>query len=383
MYLDLDIGFLFLTLNGIVTILCGGILLYFISSKRLEKHPFYYCWSLGFILYGTQISLRPYHKMFFFEAIMMTLALFFFLLGIWSLSRRKNRLYLTIVYLSSFSLLVALHFTRILSLETVLVIGPFVYFLPVSIAILYQRIIFGRSVDNFVIGWFLLFLSNLFLWGKGWVIDGFAIFSKIVLLRGIMDQDFVIIAEKVRKELSIRPIPEYTGERKEGGIHLISSSSLSYLKTIRWIEEKVRKNLNEGLDTIIFSFQNVIPYRELRRMKWINPEKVSIFIFSNSAEIVKKEFTVLPVGVTEVGTTLSEVTKKYHNHEGGCTIVLTNLSLLIYLFEAYPLYNMLLNKLGSLREEGIDLFAFIHPKTHSDKSTVALFENISDEVIKL
>ena len=53
------------------------------------------------------------------------------------------------------------------------------------------------------------------------------------------------------------------------------------------------------------------------------------------------------------------------------------------MFEPYPIYNMLLNKMGALREKGVELVAFINLDTHVDKSIISLFADIADEVVKL
>lgn len=115
------------------------------------------------------------------------------------------------------------------------------------------------------------------------------------------------------------------------------------------------------------------------------PKKVVIVVslVEKSVEKAKKEFTVLPMGITQIGAALYEVIKRHSNTKKRSTVIFTDLSLLIHSFGVYPVYNMLLNKMGALREEGADLFAFLHPDTHSDSSVVSLFTNIADETIKL
>lgn len=233
-------------------------------------------------------------------------------------------------------------------------------------------------------GWFLLFITNLVLFNKGRVTDTFAIISKLILLVGIIDHDFIIMVEKVRREFSPHFPPPDTGWKKEGTLNLVISPRNSlHSSKIKWIKRKVQENVNRGHDTHIFVFQDVVPHGELREIKWISPERVFIFLFSESAKKARKEFVVLPLGITRIGATVSEVIKRYEKSERGCTLIFLDLSLLIHWYGAHPVYKMLLNKMGSLREEGIELFAFVNPETHSEKSVVSLFKSISDNIIQL
>ncbi len=121
----------------------------------------------------------------------------------------------------------------------------------------------------------------------------------------------------------------------------------------------------------------------LRSLKWIDPEKVFIFLFSTNITYKTNEFTILPMGLTEVGAAISEVSKNGNNAKKGCNIFLTNLSMLIHVFGTYPCYNLILNKMGEIRQADIELFGFIYPETHNDKSVIPLFTNISDKVIEI
>lgn len=377
-----EVDFLFLILNSIVTCMCAGTILYNISAKQLEKHFFYYAWSLGFLLYGTEIFARAYSFHISIQTLLMLFAFILFLMGVWSLAKGKNFLLVVILVFLLDVILIIIFLSGIIQFTTMLILSSHALFLPVTISILYHRYLFGRNVDKLALGWVLLYLSNIILWDTGWIIDCFAIFSKLILLLGIMDYEFVILVERARTAIvSTSPSP-ITETMKEGGLRLILPPQLSYSWSVSWMEKKIHQNLKKGADTIVFSFQDAIPNRELQRMRWMNPEKVFIFHFSTSAEKMKSESTVFPIGLTQVGATLSELIRKYSNTDNGCSIILSNLSLLINIFGALPCYIMLLNKMGALREGGVDLLAFFYPETHSDKYVVSLFENISDEVIK-
>jgi hypothetical protein len=89
------------------------------------------------------------------------------------------------------------------------------------------------------------------------------------------------------------------------------------------------------------------------------------------------------MGLTQIGAALSQATVQCKKSDKGCSVFFLNLSLLIQVFGAEAVYNMLLNKLGYIRENGINLYAVFYPSMHSDNSIVSLFTRLSDETIKL
>jgi len=372
-----------LSANFIATFACGLCIIYFISSRKIGKHPFYVLWAFGFVFYASEILARILCKNNDLIIIALLFGTFFsFSSGLWYLNRRKSFLAtLVCTYFLIFLFALVWSLTDLMSLDFGKIAGFVIIYGGVTSLLFCHRLIFGRVADRFIIGWSFLFLSNIILPLGSWIVDVFAIFSKFVLLIGIVDQDFVVLTQKIQREMVPHSIPYDSGFGKEGKLTLIIPQH--NLSNIEWTIRKVRENVEKNTNTYIFSFQDVVPYSELRRMKWTNPEIVFIFLFSSSAENAKKEFAVLPMGITKVGATLSEVIKKQSHSEKSGTIVLMNLSLLINIFGTFEVYNMILDKRGALRERRVDLFAFLHPETHGDKSIVPLFANISDQVIKL
>jgi len=152
----------------------------------------------------------------------------------------------------------------------------------------------------------------------------------------------------------------------------------------KWLHNKIQKNLasERKKDSYIFCFQDVLSHQMLRRIRWINPDNVFVFSFSSSS-VDDRDFTVLPFGLTQIGHTLTEIVNKYKSRTGSCDVFFVDLTVLINLFGGSQVYSTLLNKLGSLREKGIELYAFIYPEAHSDQSILPLFASISDTVIQI
>jgi hypothetical protein len=245
---------------------------------------------------------------------------------------------------------------------------------------IYNRASFGRSIDRLILGWVLLLMVNILFRNTGWIINISSAFIKVFLLAGMLDPDFTLLATKIK----VSPIlPVDTGYPTEGGFSLVSVPAVSKADRVSWTRKKILENIETDIDTYIFSFQGVIPHAELRRMKWIKPDRTFIFLFSSSAEKVKNEFTVMPFNLTQIGAAVSGVIKTHSNLGKGCALIFSDISLLIHLFGTHAVYKVLLSKMNSLREGGVKLYGFFHHETHSDKSIPALFESIADEVIRL
>ena len=383
-----DTNALTLTLNSIVTVTLGIYVIYLISEGKSEKHLFYYLFGIGFIIYGIQIFYRVLYADIFSASLLYCGAILLVSVGLWSLSRKKLFSVLFSVYVFIFSLMAfwKLNMLPSLLIEWGSLIGSFTIHAILMILILYHRFYFGKAADKFMFGWALLFLTNMITFGMGWITDIFAIFAKVILFFGVNDYDFIILTKKIRDEITAKHLPTDTSFEKKGGLKLIlysQSSSASYIKQVSYIERLATENARRDASTFVFTFQDAIPYHELQRIKWINPEKVFVFLFSASAEKAKNEFTLLRMGLTHIGAALSEIIKASENSNNSSTVIFSNLSILIHMFEPYPIYNMLLNKMGALREKGVELVAFINLDTHVDKSIISLFADIADEVVKL
>lgn len=375
-----------LLLNSILTIGLGLYIVYSTYTKKLGKQFFYYLFGIGFIIYGIQIFSRIFYADIFLPSLMVIVSFLVLYMGLWTLSRKK----LFSAMISVYVFVLSLMFLWKLNLlpDTLLKFGPpigsFLVYIPILILIFYHRFHFGKVADKLAFGWALLFLANITTFGMGWITDLFAIFAKILIFYGIKGYDFIFVAQKIRDEMAAKQLPPDAGYEKEGKLKLIlyTPASTSYTKQVNYIENLILEDIRKGINTLVFAFQDVIPHHELRRMKWINPEKVFILLFSASAERAKNEFTVFPMELTKIGVALSEAVKKSEKSEKG-VIIFSNLSLLIHSFEPYPVYAMLLSKMGAFREKGVEVFAFMNPETHTEKSVVSLFTDIADEVIKL
>lgn len=246
-----------------------------------------------------------------------------------------------------------------------------------------HRTIFGNCVDKFIIGWFSLFLINVLIPGGGYISDFLSIFSKVIIMSGIISYDFAIITKKIRNELDSPNLKTIPGFEEEGGLKLVSfrSGPQSPLSNVsQWIDLEVEKNVKNNLDSNIIVLQDTLPYSALRSILWKKPERVRIFIFSQNFSNYR-EFTTLRYDLTELGATITEIAKRTSEGGGKGDIILVNLSILIHTFGTERVYSFLLNKMGMLRASGTSMFAVFHPETHEEQ-VANLFRTIADSVIQ-
>lgn len=380
MHVNLDL--LLLLLNSLLTISCGILLFYLLSIRKLQKNIFYYGWATGFIFYGLQIFMRVLKFNTLLTSIPMTIAFITFQFSTWFLDKRKKITLLFMPFLASYLIMILLFAVKLVQVEReTWIAGSTLLYLPVTLLIVAHRKMFGNCVDKLLVGWFLLFLINVLMPLGGWIADTIAIFSKILIITGIISYDFAIVTQKIRREIITNTYPFAKGNIEEGGFQLVMFRSKSEppLKTVSsWLKSKVEENIQNNIETYIIVLQNVLPYSMLRSLAWSKPGLVHSFIFSQYPK-ENEEFTTINFGETELGATITEITRK---HKRKKEIILIDLSILIHSFDSPRTYNFLLSKMGLLRSSGTMLTAVFHPETHGEK-TIALFKSVADNIIQI
>jgi NADH:ubiquinone oxidoreductase subunit K len=382
----MDVDAVFLFANAVATLACGGTIVYLLYATKLKKHFLFYFWALAFFLYGAEITLRALSTIgaipFYTEAIGVLLysAFLLFPIGLWSLSHRREIVYILIPVYIIDAIFYGLVISGLLPQQDAFVSIQFFFYLPIIVTLLDHRYIFGKSLDKIAIGWLLLFIINLIMPDSSWILDTLNIFAKAVILWGITEYDFVILVKNIRERMIQRASFSTTEFKKEGVFEIVKySSSKGSQENVEWIKRKIGENISQDVKSYVFCFQDTIQHHMLRSLKAMGPEKVSILLFSSNSAHKDNDFVVLPMGLTEVGAALSEITQSNLNSQNGCTVFLSNFSLLIHTFGAYPCYNMILSKIGEIRRANVEVIAFVSPETHKDKSVIPLFTNISDK----
>jgi len=375
-----------LYVNSLVTSIIGFYVFYLLLVGKVHKHSFYWYMGIGFLFYGAEIAVRGLIGQLYLQILMfLILSLMFYVsisLGLWSLTKKRSSLYMLVATYATFSSLIILWAIGYPSSWMLLNAGSLISFSAIITLVFQHRTIFGQTVDKFLFGWMLLLISNFLLYGSGWIVDVLAIFSKLIILYGVTGYDFAIISQRLVMEREKPILPLSSGRKKEGGFMLVTSRYGSAINDLPWISDIVKKSINQDLITYLFVFQDILPYSELRRIKWIKPDMISIFIFSSRLKKEDEEFIVLRMDLSDIGSSISEISEYQRRINKNCVILLLDISQLIHFFNASPIYKMLLSKMGLLRETGITVFGIIRPETHLETNILPLFTSIADNVLE-
>ena len=113
----------------------------------------------------------------------------------------------------------------------------------------------------------------------------------------------------------------------------------------------------------------------------MKPDLVSILVFSSNLR-KEEEFILSPMELKDIGLSLVEIAEQCGNSETGGCVILYDLSQLTYIFGLSHVYRLLLDKMGIIRKNNVNLYCIIHPKTHSEPHVLALFKSIADTVLE-
>jgi hypothetical protein len=381
-----DLNLVMEAANSLVTMGCGVTLLYLVSRRKIERHPFYYAWSLGFMLYGLQILLRVFSDGSYAQIPMFLAFVIFFPFSIFLLRPKKSVVLMFSLLFALGAIFTGLAYVGILQVNVSFwIVASAFFFLPVASVIVAHRRLFGNSVDKLLVGWLTLFFVNILLPLGGWATDTFAIFGKLILLVGIRDYDFAILSQKIRDGLSSSVSSPSAGQGEKGGFELaiLKPREEPPLRTVaKWLKSRVDQNVKKGVETSVLIMQNVIPFEAARAIAWSKPEKVHVFMFTNESLPGTEDFTILRYGLAEIGAAITEVTRRDEEEETIHEILLVDLSIMIHTFGAEDVYSLLLNKMGGLRSSMTYLTAVFHPDTHEDL-VVSLFKTLADNITQL
>ena len=218
----LDLNYILLLSNGLFTLFIGFLLGYYILNKKVEKDPFYVFSSLGFIVYGVEILQRWVIGEFeiaksVIGIILIGIEISLFTIAFWSLSRKKILLIIIApVFILGF-FIIGLWFENLIPFEIAVLSLPLGFF-PIIFLTLVHFSLINKLFDVFLLGWLLLFFTNFLLNSFGWISDVFAIFSKILILKGTVDLDFIVLKQNIKRKLKIKSPKSNKNDSKEGGI---------------------------------------------------------------------------------------------------------------------------------------------------------------------
>ena len=359
-----------------MTLFCGLYILYEIYRGNIEKHFFYYAWSAGYLLYAIAILIQGYSPTI--VNLIGSLAYILIALGVWSLAGRRG---IYGVILSYGVLGISFYYLNWITTGVSLLAAHLI----IAVGFVYLRFAFTKTAEKFTFGWILLTMTNVWLVDMGWITDIFATFAKLVLFSGILDYEFLTLSKRLEQLLSSKKDYSIDAAMNANGGNLFlvqPSPETTDSKEIEWVREKMVEGIENEIDTYLLLVEDPYPLDEIRKMIWLNPDRVHVLMFSSSAEETKKEFIVLPAGLHEIGASIHEILKRSISQNQGCVMIIVSVSELIHVFGASASYQMLLQKRGAFRESSSSIYGLFHPETH-DASTTAMFRRLSDSAVDL
>ncbi|MFP3952364.1 MAG: hypothetical protein ACLFVP_09535 [Candidatus Bathyarchaeia archaeon] len=374
------------TINGIITILFFPYLLkvYLETERR-----FYLNWAVGFFLLGLRIVLRSLSQ-FYCEGIGFICPLSFFILQLVGLSalvagigelvdQYKSTLYLLGVM---DALLIGLF--MFLDLEMIILISSLGLYSYISFILPYIRREYSLSLNHFIAGWGMLFLINIVKplgMFNPILLELMTISGKILIFYAMTQTGFRYLAEDISQYIAPKEGRKevVTGDSR---ITLLESTARKQ-RELEYLSGEIKRNSERGVRSVVISTYDLIMPEELLRyglerddfyiIRMLIGEKGSSFNFEEHQSIIRDD-------LNELDFVVRDIIEYTHENKMNLEIYFYNISSLIHIHGARRVYSFMVSKIPTIKESNLSLHIFLHPKTHEDESTAALFRSIVDQV---
>ena len=376
-------------INALITIA------FFPQLYRLYKEKnkkFYLYWGTGFLLYGINILLRitillhPSTSLIYqlFSFVVLSVGFSLIMTGIGELVNRRTQLFLASMTIPVF--IIILYLT--IQSESVARIVAILPFLVVSVSLLVIRIKYSVNVDLFIVGWWLLLVSNILyvaLLIGDLPTDIFAIFSKILLYFGMITPQFTLLAEDIERFLISGGFYQYT-DNIDWNIAFVESEK-GREEEIDWIRQRLEQNASTGLRTIFVTVYDLISINELQRRGLMDSENLYVIRVSqsrtNTSPIFSEKVMDLYDDISELDMLFKNIIEFSNQRGVNCQIILNNISMLIHTHGWKRLYSFLIANTARIKSSNVQVYFLYIPSTHSNKPEINTITSIADRIIKI
>ena len=234
-------------------------------------------------------------------------------------------------------------------------------------------------------GWSTLFLANLgFLLNKidpGFV-DMISILSKCIIYLGMIQPRFSFIVDDLRVFL-LGGFPTEYINKVMGSFNLVNIKNTNREREIIWINDKVEKNSDIGVRTILVTLYDLITYTNLAYFE----ENENLYIvrvlpgtrsFPNTFE---ERIMSINDDLNQLDLLLSDVIKFSTERKVPCDIILYSFSHLIHTHGARRIYSFITTKIPLIKASHVTLTFFYYPSSHEKESDIVIFEKLADSII--
>lgn len=380
----------FSIINALITM---AFLPFLLDVYQKTDRSFYLFWGIGFFLSGLRIVL---------QTIARTYVLIDFPLSAISLLVLFGSLMFIIMGLGD--LIGEL-------VNTSLILGG----LPIFLSILYVKfsteqvfLIFNLGLYAFIL-WILPYLSTKYSISLRYILIGLVSIFFVVVLEnggllpnyftelihiggksliflGFTQPRFKFLAYDISGYLSA--VDESSSDENNYTTKLIllnSEMQESKLKELDFFVNRLKRNLCTGVKTILVVTYDLIQINDLQKYM-VEPDDLHIIRILSSGRGSGFRFSfdehesIISEDLGDLDIILSEIIENVELNKIHCEVFIYDLSTLSHLQGNKRVYSFIVSKISKLKNSNVCLFAYIHPKTHNDRTEVALFESIADRI---
>jgi len=374
-------------INGLVTL---GIAFFLLRIYQKNKKRFYSLWALGFFLYGlniiTRIGTVPTIGQWL-PAFLLLGGFISIIAGIADLVDRRRLILVVFILPLSLLMLSIVPFPETIMIEALGWVISIMPYLIITVSLLYIRMNYPSSLDLLIVGWLNLLLVNIaFPLNMMDIvyIDFLATFSKIIIFFGMLNPNFSLMVDELKRFL-IAGVPSTYSNEVSGSFILVSSGPGNRKSEIDWMATRIEENATKGISTILISTYDLISQYELSNRGL--SEKVFVVrmipggrgVFTNMDE----RLMTIDDDVNQLDILFTDLIKYSNERKINIEIIVFTLSSLIHTHGWKRIYSFMLSKIPTLRASNVQLLCFYYHDSHENISDIAKFETTADKVINV
>lgn len=380
----------FSIVNALITI---AFFPYLWDIYQKTERSFYLFWGIGFFLSGLRIVLqtisRTYELISFPLSAISLLVLFgslmFIILGLGDL---VGELVNTSIILGGIPIFLSILYVRFSTEEVFLLFNLGLYAFILWI-LPYLSTKYSISLKYILLGlvsiFFVVILENGGVF-PGYVTELIHVLGKSLIFLGFTQPRFKFLAYDISGYLSAVDASSTNGNNHTTKLILVKSEMQeSKIKELEFFVNRLKRNLSKNVKTILIVTYDLIQINDLQNLM-VEPDNLHIIRILSSGKGSGFRFSfdehesIISEDLGDLDIIFSEIIENVEQNKIHCEVFLYDLSTLSHLQGTKRIYSFMVSKISRLKNSNVCLFAYIHPKTHNERTEVALFESIADRI---
>ena len=376
-------------LNGVITASFSFPLLrLYLKSRR----RFYFNWAAGFLLYGVNILVRAvmdYQPTPYKDSFIWVIFIFYFLgfmniiLGIGELLGRPKTAFAYSLLLLVIPVLINL-LPEGTGLMWTISLSPYAL---ISLSLIFIKRKYGESLDLFIVGWVLLFITNAAMPLETMnpvYIDLVAILAKLIIFQGMMSPRFSLLADNMKRFL-LTGLPEIYPSDINDHIIMVLPDDNRREDELSWLSRHVADNSQHGIRTVLVTLYDLITPSQLESKGLHRDDIYLVRLMPKGDRAMQSIGDSMAVMSDELGRLqmlISEIIEYSNERKIHCNIIIYTLSWVIQTHGEEEVYSLILEKIPDLKASFVQLYYFFYPETHGELE-VAKFKRLADRIITI